>query len=93
MSGLLGLYILARGLGAEKILDEAVERTTAGLYAGRVTIITYVVAAALLAIGGVSGVQELERRRTPTPSKSSRRWSPARFSGSPPPASPPASAA
>ncbi|AUG46007.1 hypothetical protein BVU17_00105 [Haloarcula taiwanensis] len=65
ISGLLGLYILARGLGAEKILDEAVERTTAGLYAGRVTIITYVVAAALLAIGGVNGVQELGRQTDP----------------------------
>jgi len=65
ISGLLGLYILARGLGAEKILDEAVERTMSGLYAGRVTIITYVVAAALLAIGGVNGVQELERQTDP----------------------------
>ncbi|WP_424001615.1 DUF373 family protein [Haloarcula salina] len=65
ISGLLGLYILARGLGAEEILDEAAERVTSGLYAGRVTIITYVVAAALLVIGGVSGVQRLDAQPEP----------------------------
>ncbi|MBX0295912.1 DUF373 family protein [Haloarcula nitratireducens] len=65
ISGLLGLYVLARGLGAERLLDEAADRATSGLYAGRVTIITYVVAAALLAIGGVSGVAMLESRPTP----------------------------
>ncbi|SFR85702.1 putative membrane protein [Halomicrobium zhouii] len=61
ISGLLGLYILARGLGAEQTLDAAVERVRSGLFGGRVTLITYVVAAALLVIGGVSGVQTLEQ--------------------------------
>ncbi|PSP94461.1 hypothetical protein BRC91_05800 [Halobacteriales archaeon QS_4_62_28] len=60
ISGLLGLYVLARGLGAEETLDRTVERVRTGLYTGRVTIITYVVAAALMIIGGVSGVQTLE---------------------------------
>jgi len=60
ISGLLGLYVLARGLGAEQTLDATVERVREGLYGGRVTLITYVVAAALLVIGGVSGVQTLE---------------------------------
>jgi putative membrane protein len=60
ISGLLGLYVLARGLGAEETLDRTVERVRTGLYTGRVTIITYVVAAALMVIGGVSGVQTLE---------------------------------
>jgi putative membrane protein len=59
-SGLLGLYVLARGLRAERLLDAAVETVRAGLYAGRVTLITYVVAAALLVIGGVSGLQSLD---------------------------------
>ena len=58
-SGLLGLYILARGLGAERVLDTVIDRLRTVLYAGRVTLITYVVAAALLVIGGVSGVQTL----------------------------------
>ena len=61
ISGLLGLYVLARGLGAEQTLDAAVERVRSGLYGGRVTLITYVVAAALLVIGGVSGVQTLQQ--------------------------------
>ncbi|WP_276273435.1 DUF373 family protein [Haloarcula litorea] len=60
ISGLLGLYVLARGLGAERLLDEAADRVTSGLYAGRVSIVTYVVAAALLVIGGVSGVATME---------------------------------
>jgi putative membrane protein len=59
-SGLLGLYILGRGLGVERLLDSAIERLRSGLYAGRVTLITYVVAAALLLVGGVNGVQTLE---------------------------------
>jgi putative membrane protein len=61
ISGLLGLYILARGLGAEQTLDATVERVRSGLFGGRVTLITYVVAAALLVIGGVSGVQTLNQ--------------------------------
>jgi len=60
ISGLLGLYVLARGLGAEETLDRTVEQVRSGLYTGRVTIITYVVAAALMVIGGVSGVQTVE---------------------------------
>jgi putative membrane protein len=59
-SGLLGLYVLGRGLGVERILDSVVDRGRSILYAGRVTLITYVVAAALLVIGGVEGVQMLE---------------------------------
>ncbi len=61
ISGLLGLYVLARGLGAEQTLDATVERVRSGLYTGRVTLITYVVALMLLVIGGVSGVQGIDR--------------------------------
>jgi putative membrane protein len=56
-SGLLGLYVLGRGLGVERLLDEAAETARNSLYAGRVTLITYVVAAALLVVGGVRGVE------------------------------------
>src|SRR6056297_258748 len=65
ISGLLGLYVLGRGLGVEGILDRAVDRATSGFYGGRITIITYVVAAALLAIGGLSGVTAYESRPKP----------------------------
>ena len=56
ISALLGLYTLFRGLGLESAVDDAVERGRNVLYTGRVTIITYVVAAALMIVGGVRGV-------------------------------------
>lgn len=60
VSGLLGLYVLGRGLGVERLLDRAAAKARNSLYAGRVTIITYVIAAALLVVGGVQGVETLE---------------------------------
>ncbi|MEF8774458.1 MAG: DUF373 family protein [Halobacteriales archaeon] len=66
-SGLLGLYFLARGFGIEHTVDDVVDGMRDSLYAGRVTIITYVVAAALLLIGGVSGLQALEAARASAP--------------------------
>jgi len=63
-SALLGLYILARSFGVAAWLDGAVEEAREALFTGRVTLITYVVAAALLVIGGVSGVQTLEATQT-----------------------------
>jgi putative membrane protein len=60
ISALLGLYTLFRGLALESTVDEAAERIRNLLYAGRVTIITYVVAAALLVVGGVEGVDTLQ---------------------------------
>ena len=68
-SALLGLYVLFRGLALEERLDALVERARSGLFAGRVVLTTYVVAAALLVIGGVSGVEFVERLRTATPGK------------------------
>ncbi len=60
VSGLLGLYILARGLGVVDWIDRSVERTRRALFTGRLTLITSIVAAALLVVGGVSGVEYLE---------------------------------
>jgi putative membrane protein len=57
VSALLGLYSLFRGLGLEKTVDALAEQVRTSLYAGRVTIITYVVAAALLLVGGVQGIE------------------------------------
>lgn len=64
LSALLGLYVLFRGLGLEETVDEYAERTRRLLYTGRVTLITYVVAAALMFIGGVGGIEALETART-----------------------------
>ncbi|KPN29943.1 hypothetical protein SY89_00663 [Halolamina pelagica] len=57
LSGALGLYTLFRGLGLEEAVDDAAEEARQLLYAGRVTLITYVVAIALVAIGGWQGYQ------------------------------------
>jgi len=54
-SGLFGLYLLVRGLGLDRAADRVLDRAREGLFTGRVTLITSVVAAALLAVGGVSG--------------------------------------
>ncbi|SHG53408.1 DUF373 family protein [Halobaculum gomorrense] len=59
ISTLLGLYSLWRGLGLEEAVDEVAERARTSLYAGRVTIVTYLVAATLLVIGGVQGIETL----------------------------------
>lgn len=64
LSALLGLYVLFRGLGLEETVDEYAERGRQLLYTGRVTLITYVVAAALLFIGGVGGIEAVEEVRT-----------------------------
>jgi putative membrane protein len=66
ISALLGLYVLFRGLGLERTIDEAVARARHGLYAGRVMLITSVVAAALLAIGGVRGMGTLDAQNSAT---------------------------
>ena len=63
-SGLLGLYVLGRGLGIGGRIDRTVERARRALFAGRVTLVTYLVAAALLVVGGVSGVRALEAETT-----------------------------
>ncbi len=59
VSALLGLYVIARGVGAEKRAAELFERTRRGLYAGRVTLVAYVVALVLFAVGAASGAETL----------------------------------
>ncbi len=66
LSALLGLYVLFRGLGLEETVDAYAEHARRLLYTGRVTLITYVVAAALMFIGGTSGIEALETARART---------------------------
>ena len=61
VSALLGLYVLGRAFGVSEWLDAAVERTREAFFTGRVTLVTHLVAVALLVVGGVNGVQTLER--------------------------------
>ncbi|PSP52128.1 hypothetical protein BRC60_00900 [Halobacteriales archaeon QH_1_68_42] len=56
-SGLLGIYLLSRGLALGKRLDQVVERGRSALFTGRVTLVTSLVALILLAIGGVFGTR------------------------------------
>ncbi|ERH12744.1 MAG: putative membrane protein, partial [halophilic archaeon J07HB67] len=67
LSGLLGLYSLFHGLGLEETVDNAAARLRQGLYAGRLTIVTYAVAVTLILIGVVEGAQQLETVRQNTP--------------------------
>ena len=60
ISALLGLYILFRGLGLEDAIDDALERVRVGLFGGRVQLITYVVSAALLAVGAGGGIEAVD---------------------------------
>ena len=73
LSGLLGLYSLFHGLGLEESVDNAAARVRRGLYAGRLTIVTYAVAVALIVIGVVEGYQQLETVRQATPDLSAVR--------------------
>jgi putative membrane protein len=60
ISALLGLYTLFRGLGLEDAVDDTAARVRDVLYEGRVTLITYVAAAALLVVGGFRGYALVE---------------------------------
>ena len=70
LSGLLGLYVLFRGLGLERAIDDVAERLRIGLFGGRVQIITTVVAAALVVVGGASGIETVGELLDPSPVES-----------------------
>jgi putative membrane protein len=63
ISGAVGLYSLFRGLGLEATVDGAADAVRNVLYAGRVTLVTYVVAVALILVGGVQGTETVEAVR------------------------------
>ncbi|WP_336134932.1 DUF373 family protein [Natronomonas amylolytica] len=67
VSALIGLYVLFRGLGLEDAIDSALERVRVGLFSGRAQLITYVVAAALMVVGGVGGLDTVDRMGDPRP--------------------------
>jgi putative membrane protein len=67
ISALLGLYTLFRGLGLEDTIDATADRLRNSLYAGRATLITYVVAAALVIVGGVQGVSLVDTAAAAVP--------------------------
>jgi len=60
LSGAVGLYSLFRGLGLEETVDGTAETVRTVLYTGRVTLVTYVVALALIVVGGVQGIETVD---------------------------------
>ena len=62
-SGLLGLYVLVRGVGLEESVRESLASSRESLYAGRVTLVTYVVAVVLVLIGAAEGYELLQAGR------------------------------
>ncbi len=67
ISALLGLYVLFRGLGLENAIDRGLERIRVSLFSGRIQLVTYVVAAALIVVGGVGGLETVESLADPEP--------------------------
>ncbi|PAU85240.1 hypothetical protein CK500_00820 [Halorubrum salipaludis] len=63
LSGIVGLYSLFRGLGLEDTVDGVAASVRNVLYTGRVTLVTYVVALALIVVGGVQGMETVETVR------------------------------
>jgi Predicted membrane protein len=55
ISAVIGLYTLSRGLGLQERLVTLAQRSRGVLYEGRITLLTYVAAAALVLVGGVRG--------------------------------------
>ncbi|WP_418284064.1 DUF373 family protein [Halorubrum sp. DTA46] len=63
LSGIVGLYSLFRGLGLEDTVDGAAATVRNVLYTGRVTLVTYVVALALIVVGVVQGFDTVDTVR------------------------------
>ena len=56
VAGLLGAALLYKGLGVDRLVAGVPERTREALYAGQVSVVTYVVAGGLTLVGGFFGV-------------------------------------
>ena len=63
VSGLLGLYLLGRAFGVYAWLTERGARARQALFAGRVMLVTHVVAAALVVVGIAGGIEAVEARQ------------------------------
>ena len=56
VAGLLGAALLYKGLGVDRVVAGMPERIREALYAGQVSVVTYVVAGGLSLVGGFFGV-------------------------------------
>jgi len=57
---LLGGYFVMKGLGMDEDIERMVEMTRDGIYSGKVSLITYLVAAGLTVIGAAAGLHEVQ---------------------------------
>jgi len=55
ITGAVGLYLLFRGLGLDDTMEEAKQALRSSLYAGKITFITYILAAMLVVIATIQG--------------------------------------
>lgn len=59
-AGLLGSYFLMKGLGMDEDIERLTDAARDGIYSGKVSLITYLVAAGLVVIGAASGLREVQ---------------------------------
>ncbi|MDZ7687798.1 MAG: DUF373 family protein [Halobacteriales archaeon] len=57
---LLGGYFVMKGLGMDEDIERMVEVARDGIYSGKVSLITYLVAAGLTVIGAAAGLHEVQ---------------------------------
>ena len=67
VAGLLGAALLYKGLSVDRFVAGVPERTREALYAGQVSIVTYVVAAGLTLVGSFFGVLSASELAAGTP--------------------------
>jgi len=59
-AGILGGYFIMKGLGKDEDIEEMIEVAREGIYSGKVSLITYLVAAGLVVIGLASGLRAVQ---------------------------------
>ncbi len=63
-AGLLGSYFLMKGFGMDEDIERVSEAARDGIYSGKVSLITYLIAAGLVVIGAASGLREVQEFTT-----------------------------
>jgi putative membrane protein len=67
ITAVIGLFVLYKGLGVDDYVSDLPGEVRDALYSGRVSIVTYVVAAGLSLIGVFAGALRVSELTTPTP--------------------------
>jgi putative membrane protein len=59
ITGAVGLYLLFRGLGLDDLMEETKRSLRGSLQAGKITFVTYILAAMLIVIATLQGAAEI----------------------------------